>query len=234
MSPISDDSAQDTRRRLLEAAIVLFAEKGFDGTGIREIAARAKANSAMVQYHFGGKEGLYLEMMRFTFEHGPTWIHTLGPPPRPEAPDARAQALERLKEYMFNFLADLLGCQGGCQLGTEVDRAANILWNREMQYPREHIGPFIEQSIRPFSDYLNACLRVLRPDLDAEGLIRMSISIQAQAMWVHSHIGLTRILRGAAYTEADLESLAAHFYQFALGGLGLPEAGPRQGAPTCR
>ena len=58
------DTAQVTRQRLLEAALILFAEKGFDGTGIREIAAQAKANSAMVQYHFGGKTGLYAAALR--------------------------------------------------------------------------------------------------------------------------------------------------------------------------
>ncbi len=52
-------SPNDTRTRLLQAALILFAEKGLDGTGIREIAAKAKANSAMVQYHFGGKEKLW-------------------------------------------------------------------------------------------------------------------------------------------------------------------------------
>ena len=231
MTPQSTEPAQDTRRRLLEAAIVLFAEKGFDATGIREIATRAQANSAMVQYHFGGKEGLYLEVMRFTFEHGPTWIHSLTPPPAPGEPGARAKALALLKVYLHSFLGDMLCWQETGRFSSqEVDRAAHILWNRELQYPRPSLEGFILQSIRPFSQYVEACLQVLRPDLDAEGLFRMGLSIQAQLLWIHSHMGLTRLLRGAAYAEADLDSLAAHFLQFSLGGLGLPEAHSPQGA----
>jgi AcrR family transcriptional regulator len=229
------DSAQDTRRRLLDAALILFAEKGLDGTGIREIAAKAKANSAMVQYHFGGKEGLYREVLRYTFEQGPTWIHTLEPPPAPGEPGARAAAQACLKGYLRAFLEDVLVCQGpNPPLGEEVDRAANMLWNRELQYPRPGIEPFIRETIRPFSDYLRACVTALRPDLDAESCLRMETSIQAQIMWMHSHLGLTRILRGAPYTVADTDSLTEHFYRFCIGGLGLSEARPQEGDGPCR
>ena len=43
---------------ILEVAETLFAEKGFDGTSIRDIAKEAKINIAMVSYYFGSKERL--------------------------------------------------------------------------------------------------------------------------------------------------------------------------------
>ena len=43
---------------ILEVAEILFAEKGFDGTSIRNIAKVAKINIAMVSYYFGSKERL--------------------------------------------------------------------------------------------------------------------------------------------------------------------------------
>ena len=58
---------QDTRARLLEAAVGLFAERGFHGTGVREIALRAGVNVASANYHFGSKEELYLEVLRGHF-----------------------------------------------------------------------------------------------------------------------------------------------------------------------
>jgi AcrR family transcriptional regulator len=235
MNSHPSDNANDTRHRLLEAALLLFAEKGIDGTGIREIATLAKANSAMVQYHFGGKEGLYLEVLRHTFEQGPTWIHTLPPPPAPAAPGAREAALACLKGYLGAFLQDILHCQGPDRdISGELDRAANLLWNREMQYPRPSTESFIRDAIRPFSDYLRGILAVLRPDLEGEARLLMEMSIQAQLMWLHNHLGLTRILRGADYREADQDALTAHFYQFCLGGLGLPEARSKQGDAPCR
>lgn len=47
-----------TRERLLDAAERLFAENGFEATSLRDITARAKANLAAVNYHFGSKEAL--------------------------------------------------------------------------------------------------------------------------------------------------------------------------------
>ena len=46
----------DKQIQILEVAEILFAEKGFDGTSIRNIAKLAKINIAMVSYYFGSKE----------------------------------------------------------------------------------------------------------------------------------------------------------------------------------
>lgn len=50
----------ETRDALIAAATDAFAAHGFDAVSTREIAARASANQALINYHFGGKEGLYL------------------------------------------------------------------------------------------------------------------------------------------------------------------------------
>lgn len=47
-----------TREQILAAGLRLFGEKGFEATGIREIAAAAGSNVASISYHFGGKDGL--------------------------------------------------------------------------------------------------------------------------------------------------------------------------------
>src|SRR6476646_1248850 len=47
------------REQLLEVGRKLFADKGFEGTSIEEIAARAGVSKPVVYEHFGGKEGLY-------------------------------------------------------------------------------------------------------------------------------------------------------------------------------
>lgn len=54
----------DKQIHILEVAELLFAEKGFDGTSIRNIAKEAKINIAMVSYYFGSKERL-LESLIF-------------------------------------------------------------------------------------------------------------------------------------------------------------------------
>lgn len=49
----------ERREQLIDVARALFAERGFEGTSIEEIASRAKVSKPVVYEHFGGKEGLY-------------------------------------------------------------------------------------------------------------------------------------------------------------------------------
>jgi AcrR family transcriptional regulator len=67
-APVSNDrpkkpskrmTAAERREQLIDIARGLFAERGFDGTSIEEIAARAGVSKPVVYEHFGGKEGLY-------------------------------------------------------------------------------------------------------------------------------------------------------------------------------
>ncbi|WP_405685697.1 TetR family transcriptional regulator [Streptomyces sp. NBC_00057] len=55
--------AAATRRRLLEAARDLFAERGYEGTTVRSIAERAGANQALLFRYFGSKQGLLAEVV---------------------------------------------------------------------------------------------------------------------------------------------------------------------------
>ena len=57
------------RAQLLDVGRALFAEKGFDGTTIEEIAARAEVSKPVVYEHFGGKEGLYAVVVDREMQH---------------------------------------------------------------------------------------------------------------------------------------------------------------------
>lgn len=52
-------SPADSRAALLEAAKRVFAEKGYEGATVKDLADEAGVNISMVSYYFGGKEGLY-------------------------------------------------------------------------------------------------------------------------------------------------------------------------------
>ena len=56
-----------TRERILKAAERLFADRGYEETSIRAIVAKARVNQAAINYHFGGKDGLYREVLRTAF-----------------------------------------------------------------------------------------------------------------------------------------------------------------------
>ena len=51
--------AERTRRRLLDAAFDTFAEHGYAGARVQDIADRAGVNKQLITYYFGGKAGLY-------------------------------------------------------------------------------------------------------------------------------------------------------------------------------
>ena len=57
-------TAKDVRNRLLAVAEKLFSERGFADTSVRDLTAEANCNIAAVNYHFGGKENLYIEVWR--------------------------------------------------------------------------------------------------------------------------------------------------------------------------
>jgi AcrR family transcriptional regulator len=101
--------AETTRTALVQAALRLFGQQGFDGTSTREIAAEAKANIGSIAYHFGGKEGLRIAAADYIVETiqaiAGQAIGTL-PPPTNEIPGAEAaqaqlfMALERMVGFI--------------------------------------------------------------------------------------------------------------------------------------
>jgi AcrR family transcriptional regulator len=52
-------SGAERREQLISVARSLFADRGFEGTAVEEVAARAQVSKPVVYEHFGGKEGLY-------------------------------------------------------------------------------------------------------------------------------------------------------------------------------
>ncbi len=59
MSRPTNGNTDETRRRLVDGALTLFAERGFHGVSTRELAAHAGVNIATLSYHFASKHGLY-------------------------------------------------------------------------------------------------------------------------------------------------------------------------------
>lgn len=59
MPRIKKDEKEKSKQRILYSATKLFAQKGFDGVGIREICKDSNTNICMISYFWGGKEELY-------------------------------------------------------------------------------------------------------------------------------------------------------------------------------
>ncbi len=70
---MNNDKRKDTKKEIVEAALLLFYANGYDGTSIRDIAHLAKTNSANISYYFKNKNGL-LEHCFITYLEGYTFI----------------------------------------------------------------------------------------------------------------------------------------------------------------
>lgn len=55
----------DTRGRILDAARAAFAERGFDGATMRDVAQRAGVDAALLHHYFGTKQRLFVAAMEF-------------------------------------------------------------------------------------------------------------------------------------------------------------------------
>lgn len=63
------NSPEDSKELIMRAAVNLFAQKGYDGTGVREIAAQAGVNLAMINYFYGSKLGLLEQILEHFFSN---------------------------------------------------------------------------------------------------------------------------------------------------------------------
>lgn len=61
---------QDTRSAIVNAARAAFAERGFDATTIRQVAAEAGVDPALVHHYFGTKDDLFLEVLELPVDPG--------------------------------------------------------------------------------------------------------------------------------------------------------------------
>ena len=75
------NSVSDGRSRILRAASILFAERGFRGVSISDVATSAGLVKSSIYHHFENKEALYLavltEMARQSREQSSVWLQQL-------------------------------------------------------------------------------------------------------------------------------------------------------------
>ena len=96
-----------TRDRILKTAVRLFAERGYEATSIRTLAAKAHVNQAAINYHFKTKDGLYREVLRDA-------IHALTQDQLSHAQETQAMPRERaLAEFVRQQLRPLV-CARRC------------------------------------------------------------------------------------------------------------------------
>ena len=216
--PLRAAASDPTRDRLLDAAEVLFAEKGYAEASVREITARAGANLAAVNYHFGDKDTLYREVFLRRFrqlrEERIAGIRAT------RKTRGRKGPKPILHAYVRMVLTALL---------TEGSAACNLsqLMLREFLTPRLPAGLFHDELMEPVERELEAALREVLPGLSEEEA-RLGIdSVSGQVIYVvHQAYVHGGACRNRTVSE-PIEQLTDHIVRFSAAGLRAAARGSR-------
>jgi TetR/AcrR family transcriptional regulator len=110
--------------RILAAAAVEFAARGYGGARVDRIARRARVNKAMLYYHFRSKQGLYRALLRDTFSHAGERLRAIaasGDPPVEQLDRVIAGIAGFIRQHHF-FAAIMLRevAEGGAHLDADT------------------------------------------------------------------------------------------------------------------
>ena len=208
--PVPPPPTRETDNRLLQAAGEVFAEFGFRRATVRDICARAGANIAAVNYHFGDKAGLYTAVVK----HGMTLAIQKYPPdmglPRSEG----ASAEQRLGAFIRGLCFRVL------EPGPGAWHGRLMMW--EMVEPTGILGELFAQMVGPLYARLTSIVaELLGPGAAPERVKLCCISVLGQCMFYR--LGATLL----AQVQPDkvnppagqIEAIAEHITRFTLAGL---------------
>jgi AcrR family transcriptional regulator len=201
-----EPKAPDTRTALLQAALVCFADFGFDGTSMRMIAEKAGRPLSLLSHHFRNKEGLYLEVFKYIFE---TSAPEVVNPSLAASLDPRdSLGAIRLLREQIHFMYQQAAPDAAAAKPFQDHRAR--LWVQEFRSPRPSLHPIIQQYLSPVANLIRACIQVLRPELNAAQVAFLGASIMSQVAGHGTMSGLNRVLWGehppfgSHFQEAEL------------------------------
>lgn len=196
-----------TRDALLCAAGEVFAESGFAAARVRDICRRAGANVAAVNYHFGDKKRLYLEVL----QHAQRVVRERYPFDRGVTPQASAEA--RLRAFVVNLLRRVLGSREPSWLGR--------LMAREMIAPTHAFETMVREHIVPMADVLRGIIESLGGKrLDAEAVRLLGCSVVSQCVFYHHcRTVVCRLFPHQRFDPEGVEKMATHITAFSLAGI---------------
>jgi TetR/AcrR family transcriptional regulator, regulator of cefoperazone and chloramphenicol sensitivity len=198
-------AAMTTRDRVLQAAVLEFAAKGYHTTTVADICRRAEANIAAVNYHFGSKEELYQEAWRRAHEA------SLAACPADGGVPAAAPAEERLRGRLRALLQRAL---------REDDPELRIM-ERELLNPTGLLDQVIHRTIEPLREAMGHLLRELLGERADEGTVHLcALSVIGPCMHVlHRPRRRPGAGRPPWLRPEMLEPLTEHCTAFALAGI---------------
>ncbi len=207
----------DTVDRILDAAEVLFAERGFSETSLRMITSKAKVNLAAVNYHFGSKNALiHAVFARFLTPYSATLAEAF-------------DDLEAKNEGKVPTLDRILWAlaESAARMPQRNDRGISIfmrLLGLAYTQSQGHLRKFLEQE---YSDAFGRFMRLLKeatPELSAvDRYWRIQFMLGATAFTMSSSDALIGILETKIGVETSVQEIAARLVPFLAAGMSAPD-----------
>ncbi|MGD0552720.1 MAG: TetR/AcrR family transcriptional regulator [Sedimentisphaerales bacterium] len=201
--------ARITRKRLLEAAEEMFAQKGFDGTTIRDITTKARRGLASVNYFFGDKRELYEELFRLRLrEMNESRLNAI----KTVMSDKAKPTLEKLLyAYAVDFLKPFADPQ-------QSQRFMQLFF-REMAEQRLPKNMFLDELAAPSIAAMEEAITVICPNINKHDVLMCILSLTGQLV----HITQVKVLfegaQGHSITSINIEESINHIVKFSAAGI---------------
>ncbi len=205
-----NDNGTDAKDRILDEAEALFAEKGFHAVTVREITQAAHCNLAAVNYHFGNKQNLYLDVFKSR------WI--------PRAKRVHACFRDTLSAQDGGSLAGIVHALAEAFLKgplTDEERLRHAqLMMREMSMPGMATDLLVGEVIKPFFGELALLLGpYVHVKVERERMMLDIVSVFAMVIYFNfARLPVMRVT-GEEYDDAFKDRLVNHIVRFCLTGL---------------
>ncbi|MEA1971141.1 MAG: TetR/AcrR family transcriptional regulator [Thermodesulfobacteriota bacterium] len=209
-----DNKSKTTRDRLLEVAETLFAQKGYDAVSVRKITTAAGCNLAAVNYHFGNKKTLYLNVFRERWMSRAQRIRACFEENLASCDDTSPASV--IQSFAEAFIKGPL---------TDEERLCHFqLMIREMTKPTEAFEIVTEGTIKPSFEGLEQLFQPYLHESIDEKLTRLNIlSIFSMVLYFNfARLPVSKII-GHAYDQPFKDRLVQHIVDFSLSGLPVKE-----------
>jgi len=208
------DNHDLTKERLLDEAEGLFAKKGYDAVSVREITNAASCNLAAVNYHFGNKKNLYLEVFRARWIPRARRLHESFRKSLDAEETASPKAVARALAEAF-----LVG-----PMSDEERFSHHQLMIRELGQSTKAFELVADEVMRPFFKRLAGTLQPAMPEgLGKDGLMLNVLSMFAMVLYFNFAREVVTRVTGREYTKAFKAQLVEHVAEFSLSGFGVGE-----------
>jgi AcrR family transcriptional regulator len=201
--------ARITRKRLLEAAEELFAQKGFDGTTIRDITTKARRGLASINYFYGDKRELYEELFRLRLrEMNESRIKTI----ETIMSDKSKLTLEKL---LYSYSVDFLKPFSDPQQSQRFMQ----LFFRELAEQRLPKNMFLDELAAPSIAAMEEAIAVICPNINEHDALMSILSLTGQLV----HITQVKVLfegaKGHSITSINIDEAIDHIVKFSVAGI---------------